>query len=544
MRATSLNQNPSKRQLKLIGLIILILCLIFFAYNVGEKNEVFRANYSAKRDFIAEHKGYGYKSQHIDAMVANQLQRFKGEFYVDYTGSGLYQDRQIDNIAKLMRNNQFGNPHTASKSSESSEKEIADVRKMILDFFDADDEEYAVVFTSGCTQALKLVGEYFPWSENSTFAHLRENHNSVLGIRNYAKKYNANIVPVLSEQLYKNELPKGLKENRQLKQERKQYGKDTNRRDPVHSTNNEEESEDDSNETYNLFAYPAMENFAGEKYPLQWALDFQNGKFAPEKGKWLSVLDAAAYVPTNPISLRDFPVDFMTISFYKMFGYPTGIGALIGKRSSFALLDKTYFGGGSISVGLSMEPFEELYDCAEHRFEDGTVNFLSIASLRFGLQILKDLGMENIQKHTWNLAHYLYKELSSLRHSNGSHVVQIFGNHKSEDSEKQGDIVSFVVLDDKGEIYFHGDVQTLATQNKIHLRNGCHCNPGACHAALDFDLEKVKEVGGGHTSCDDSTMKLVVDGKPLGSVRVSLGYMSRFEDVEAVIKFIKSYVEK
>jgi molybdenum cofactor sulfurtransferase len=43
-----------------------------------------------------------------------------------------------------------------------------------------------VVFTRSATGALKLVGETFPWKEGSTFAYLRENHNSVLGMRGYA----------------------------------------------------------------------------------------------------------------------------------------------------------------------------------------------------------------------------------------------------------------------------------------------------------------------------------------------------------------------
>ena len=43
-----------------------------------------------------------------------------------------------------------------------------------------------MVFTRSATGALKLVGETYPWSSSSTFAYLRENHNSVLGMREYA----------------------------------------------------------------------------------------------------------------------------------------------------------------------------------------------------------------------------------------------------------------------------------------------------------------------------------------------------------------------
>lgn len=48
-----------------------------------------------------------------------------------------------------------------------------------------------------------------------------------------------------------------------------------------------------------------------------------------EAHQWKVMLDAAAFVPTQPLDLTQFPADFVSISFYKMFGYPTGLGALL-----------------------------------------------------------------------------------------------------------------------------------------------------------------------------------------------------------------------
>lgn len=36
------------------------------------------------------------------------------------------------------------------------------------------------------------------------------------------------------------------------------------------------------------------------------------------------LLDAAAYIPTNRLDLSVVKPDFVTMSFYKVFGYPTG----------------------------------------------------------------------------------------------------------------------------------------------------------------------------------------------------------------------------
>jgi hypothetical protein len=43
-------------------------------------------------------------------------------------------------------------------------------------------------------------------------------------------------------------------------------------------------------------------------------------------------LDAAAFAPTHPLDLTAVPADFVCISFYKLFGWPTGIGALVVRK--------------------------------------------------------------------------------------------------------------------------------------------------------------------------------------------------------------------
>lgn len=48
------------------------------------------------------------------------------------------------------------------------------MRERILKFFRASPSEYSVVFTSGATGALHIVGEVFPWSKDSEFYYLAE----------------------------------------------------------------------------------------------------------------------------------------------------------------------------------------------------------------------------------------------------------------------------------------------------------------------------------------------------------------------------------
>src|SRR6478672_2072221 len=70
-----------------------------------------------------------------------------------------------------------------------------------------------------------------------------------------------------------------------------------------------------------LFGYPAQSNFSGVKHSLDYISDAQMLGYDV-------MLDAAAYMPTNKLSLAKSPADFVAFSGYKILGYPTGVGAL------------------------------------------------------------------------------------------------------------------------------------------------------------------------------------------------------------------------
>jgi len=69
---------------------------------------------------------------------------------------------------------------------------------------------------------------------------------------------------------------------------------------------------------------------AGVKYPLSWIQQIKAK--STDKAQWRVLIDAAAYVPTQPLDLRKVNPDFVTLSFYKMFGYPTVSPAQRGKE--------------------------------------------------------------------------------------------------------------------------------------------------------------------------------------------------------------------
>ncbi len=90
---------------------------------------------------------------------------------------------------------------------------------------------------------------------------------------------------------------------------------------------------------------------------------------------WDVLVDAAAFAPSNRLDLAAWRPDFVPLSFYKMFGYPTGIGALLARREALEKLQRPWYAGGTITIS-SVQGDGYYLVPGEAGFEDGTVNYL------------------------------------------------------------------------------------------------------------------------------------------------------------------------
>ncbi|CAM9638105.1 unnamed protein product [Scytosiphon promiscuus] len=152
--------------------------------------------------------------------------------------------------------------------------------------------------------------------------------------------------------------------------------------------------------------------------------------------RWWVLLDAAKFAGTAPLDLSKVEADFVAVSFYKIFGYPTGLGALLIREDAASVLRKGYFGGGTVAAALAGGPFRQLRPETERRLTDGTEHFLGVLALEAGFVALRRIGgMRAVAAHTSSLARYLHAQLSSLRHGTGEPVLRFFGGWKEENSE-------------------------------------------------------------------------------------------------------------
>jgi len=352
----------------------------------------FTAPQSAYTDFLETYPCYE-ATRAIDDLRQAEYARIDrdGHVYLDFTGGSLYSEKQVQAHLELLLANVFGNPHSTNPTSQAMTHWVEAARQSVLDFFHADPAEYVCIFTQNASGALKLVGESYPFSPASRYLLTFDNHNSVNGIREFARAHGAAITyaPVIPPEM---------------------------RIDDEKLVALLDEVNPDAN---NLFAYPAQSNFSGVQHDLCWV------GLAQAKG-WDVLLDAAAFAPTNPLDLSAVHPDFVSLSFYKIFGYPTGIGALIARRSALGKLHRPWFAGGTITVA-SVQGDRFFLHAGAEGFEDGTLNYLTLPAVEIGLRHIQRIGIDAIHNRVACLTGWLLDQLSSLRHSNGLPVVKIYG---------------------------------------------------------------------------------------------------------------------
>ncbi len=466
---------------------------------------------SAYRAFLAAHPGYDATA--IDDLRSREFARLDdlGHVYLDYTGGGLYASSQITSHHELLAAGVFGNPHSQNPTSLAATELVERARAAVHTYFNAPPDEYDVIFTHNASGALKLVGESYPFGENAPYLLAYDNHNSVNGIREYARRAGAriNYVPVRPPDL---SLDSALLE-RALAGEVPPGGR-------------------------GLFAYPAQSNFSGVQHTLEW-VDLAH------EHRWDVLLDSAAFVPTNRLDLSRVHPDFVCVSFYKMFGYPTGAGALIARREALARLRRPWFAGGTIT--LASVQGEGWYHLAPGHvgFEDGTLDYLCLPAVTIGLELLGRVGIDAIHDRVSALTAWTLGQMSSLTHTSGAPLVRIFG---PTTPAARGGTIAFYLLDPSGAVYDVRRIEELAGARRISVRTGCFCNPGdgeIAHGITRDDMESCfadEQVPVTLADCqriiEDST------GKVPNTIRISFGLASNFDDAQEFLTFAEEFRDR
>ncbi len=230
--------------------------------------------------------------------------------YLDWTGAALPPASLIEQHCRYLSTKLLGNPHSAHHPSKAAMDDMDRTRAAVLTYFKADPSEYDVVFTSGATGAILLLQHFM--FEGGELLLSADNHNSVTGLREVARRAGAKVryLPITE----------GLGLDKEVGEKMLGFPVSRGRK---------------------LFCFPAKSNYSGVHHSLGWIATAQ-------MLGWSVLLDAAAYLANERLDLSLVHPDFVPVSFYKLFGYPTGLGCLIVRKAAYESLHKRWFAGGSI----------------------------------------------------------------------------------------------------------------------------------------------------------------------------------------------------
>ena len=553
------------------------------------------------------------------------------EVFLDYAGCALPTRNLLkrQDMAQILANPHSSGGGKASARTAAMMQKSRDlvmrhfcIRNELLGVKDLDMSEeirsnFDLVWTSGATDSLRLVAERFPWSKVDITAKSGANmykqlsstdmypihsihtqslliystnvHTSVLGMREIALKHGCGFQCCAPADLLNASVTwfESIINKRTRTGQRLDCGN-------IEGKNVTNVSTGETTETiwvHHLIVLPLECNFTGDRF--DWTKTVNLARSSYDTGivgiesdsgrkralvlrhKFHVLLDTAKAASTSQVNIPAVAPDFAVVSFYKLLGSPTGVGALfVRKRNAEAIDDepfqkdgvsfqvdrnvsrRQYFGGSSVDVVLADEDYAIPRGLLGTRaggncetvhlgvMEHGTQNFRGIINLIPGLEELDNLpygGMSSISRHANCLAAELASRLKALKHDNGKPVVQIYGNWCKPFGPQvsNGPTVAFNVIDREGLFIGHDEVVRLAIMNRppIQVRNGCFCNPGACQVACALTNKQVMEnYKSGHV-CGDR--RGIVNGGPTGAVRASFGRDSIWEDADALVEFIK-----
>jgi selenocysteine lyase/cysteine desulfurase len=503
------------------------------------------------RGFLAAYPGYRNTAL-LDRLRANEYSYLdaEGHIYLDYTGAGLPAQSHLYEHAEWISGRCLGNPHSDNPTSAASTELIERTRLAVLAHFNASPEEYAVIFTPNATGACRLVAEAYPFGPRTRLILTSDNHNSVNGIREFARARGAvtQYVPFSSAELRVDDdeirqaltrprpgplgagwravrsgvapwADRGARQRRQRSLAQEGSDADRLRAAPPAVL---------ASRHRGLLAYPAQSNFSGVRHPLRWI------EMAHEHG-YDVLLDAAAYVPSHQLDLSVVKPDFVPVSWYKVFGYPTGVGSLIARREALRRLWRPWFAGGSVYLAGVQGDWHTLAP-DEARFEDGTPSFLQIPELEHGLSSINAIGIDQIQQRVMCLTGWLVDRLAALRHGNGEPMARIYG---PAGTRERGGTVAFNLLDPRGRIIDERAVARASAAAGISLRFGCFCNPGASEAISQRPAQTWRKAARVPIRTMDQYLD-VLDLPSAGAVRASVGLASNIADVERFLTFVET----
>jgi selenocysteine lyase/cysteine desulfurase len=120
-------------------------------------------------------------------------------------------------------------------------------------------------------------------------------------------------------------------------------------------------------------------------------------------------------------------------------------------------------------------------------------------------------------------------------------VIRLYG---PANTYLRGGTIQINFFDPDGRLFDCNEVEQMANEERISLRAGCHCNPGAREVALGFAREDLEVCFRDKDRLTFEQFLHVIDGKTTGALRASIGLVTTFADVYKYIQFAETFIDR
>ncbi|MFZ5944934.1 MAG: aminotransferase class V-fold PLP-dependent enzyme [Bacillota bacterium] len=231
------------------------------------------------------------------------------------------------------------------------------------------------------------------------------------------------------------------------------------------------------------------------------------------------LVDGAQLVPHSLLKVGTADslehIDYLTFSAHKMYA-PFGIGVLIGPKETFSKGEPEYMGGGTIK--MVTHDYISWADAPE-RDEAGTPNVLGVAALVEGINVLKKIGMENIERYERSLSEYALRKLKKIKD------LHIYGS--TVNCKDRVSLLTFNIKDLEHALV----AEILSQQAGIAVRNGCFCANPYVQRLLEVSQEDIAKY-----------MQNPSLPHP-GMVRISFGLYNTYDEIDKLSEILAAIAE-
>ncbi|MBQ6879965.1 MAG: SufS family cysteine desulfurase [Bacteroidales bacterium] len=364
-------------------------------------------------------------NDHIRELFPTLSRKVYGKDLVYFDNAATSQRPQtvIDEWNRISSESNANIHRAVHRLADEATQAYEQARDAVKDFLNAEARE-EIIFTSGTTAAVNLVafcfGEAFVKEGDEVVVTEAEHHSNIVPWQMMCRRKGA-ILKVLP-----------IDDSGHLRVEM---------------------LDDILTERTKIMAVTHISNVLGIINPVKDIIEKCHSKGIPV------LVDGAQGAVHCKVDVRDLGCDFYVFSGHKLYA-ATGTGVLYGKRE---WLDRMppYMGGGEMVGTVSFE--ETTYAPLPMKYEAGTQNFASAATLKPALELVNLLSDNKLEDYNNKIRDYLLEYFLS------DERIRLFGVPRGT-SEEKIPLFSFVV-----EGVHHEDLALILDKMGIAVRSGQMC---------------------------------------------------------------------